>query len=202
MIIGFIIAGGQSSRMGGGAKCLLDVAGKPILAHIVERFGPQVDQLVLNTNEAPSLFQGFDVAIVADKFPDQPGPLAGLLSCLDYAAHNAPAAEWVATVPSDCPFVPRDLIARLLEHAPDDTTNNAVVAASGEHLHPLAGLWRPALLGRLKRAFEDHGLRGMKQWVEDVEGRHVSFAITPFDPFFNVNRPEDLARAGAIARQL
>src|SRR5690606_18373365 len=108
-IVGTILAGGQSRRMGGGDKCLLDLAGKPLLAHVIERLEPQVSGLVLNANGESSRFDAFGMQVIPDGIEGFAGPLAGVLAGMTWAAVNDPAARWVVTAASDTPFFPTDL---------------------------------------------------------------------------------------------
>ena len=198
MTIGFIIAGGSSSRMGGGDKTLSPINGTPILARTIACFAPQVDELVLNTNEPPTAFAAFDLPIIADAQDGREGPLAGLLRCLEFANERSPAPNWIATVPSDCPFLPRDLVRQLLTLGEDC---EAVVASSVGRTHPLAGIWRPRLLTSLRRAFEEDGVRSVMAWLDRIDAATLAFDAEPTDPFFNVNTPSDLARAEEIAKR-
>src|SRR5688500_15344816 len=110
-IVGVILAGGRAERMGGGDKCLRQVAGETILARVIARVRPQVEALVLNANGDPARFASYGLPVVPDSVPDFAGPLAGVLAGLEWAEAHQPHAHYVVTVPSDGPFVPRDLVA-------------------------------------------------------------------------------------------
>jgi molybdopterin-guanine dinucleotide biosynthesis protein A len=192
LIPGMILAGGLSRRMGGGDKCLLPLAGRPILAHMIERVRPQVTALALNANGDAARFAGFDIAVVADDAADFAGPLAGILAALDWARRTHPSASAVLTVPADTPFLPRDLAARLA------AAGAPAVARSSGQIHPVVGLWPLALEAGLRKALHDEGLRKVEDWTARFLPAVVDFAAAPVDPFFNVNTPEDLARAEAL----
>src|SRR5262245_49607248 len=113
-ITGVILAGGQSRRMGGVAKGLLALGGRPVLANVIERLAPQVGRMVINANGDPERFAGFGLPVVADTMADYPGPLAGVLAGMRWAQANAPAARWIATAAGDAPLLPTDLVARCL----------------------------------------------------------------------------------------
>jgi molybdopterin-guanine dinucleotide biosynthesis protein A len=192
LIPAMILAGGLSRRMGGGDKCLLPLAGRPILAHMIERVRPQVTALALNANGDAARFAGFDIADVADDAADFAGPLAGILAALDWARRTHPSASAVLTVPADTPFLPRDLAARLA------AAGAPAVARSSGQIHPVVGLWPLALEAGLRKALHDEGLRKVEDWTARFLPAVVDFAAAPVDPFFNVNTPEDLARAEAL----
>jgi molybdopterin-guanine dinucleotide biosynthesis protein A len=193
-IAAVLLAGGLSRRMGGGDKCLRLLAGRPILAHIVERIRPQVRALVLNANGDPARFAAFDLPVAADSVPDFAGPLAGVLTGLDWAAARAPDCDLVASVPTDGPFLPPDLVARLA-CARETEGADIACAASGGRAHPVIALWPVALRDDLRRAMLDEEIRKVDVWTARYRLATIDFPTEPFDPFFNANRPEDLAEA-------
>lgn len=196
-IAGVVLAGGLSRRMGGGDKALRLLAGKPMLAHVLDRAKPQVGALVLNANGDASRFAEFGLPGVADSVPGFAGPLAGILAGLDWAAANAPDAEFVASFPSDAPFLPRDMVRRLYD-ARDGAA--IAIASSGGRTHPVCGLWPVALRDDLRRALIDEDIRKVETWIARHKSVVVDFATDPIDPFFNANAPDDLARAEALLR--
>lgn len=193
-IAGVLLAGGQSRRMGGGDKCLRLLGGRPVLAHIIDRVCPQVRALVLNANGDPARFAAFGVPVVPDSIPDFAGPLAGVLAGLDWAAAHAPACSLVASVPTDAPFLPVDLVARLAA-AREAEGADIVCAASGGRAHPVVALWPVLLREDLRRAMTAEGIRKVDVWTARYRLATAGFATEPFDPFFNANRVEDLAEA-------
>jgi molybdenum cofactor guanylyltransferase len=193
-IAGIVLAGGLSRRMGGGDKSLRLLAGRPILAHIVERAAPQVVALALNANGDAARFAAFGLPVVADSVPDFAGPLAGVLAGLDWAAARVPGATHVASFAGDAPFLPRDLVARLAA-ALGDGRHALACAASGGRAHPVFGLWPVALRDALRRAVTEEGMRKVDVWTARYALATVDFATAPIDPFFNANRPDDLAEA-------
>src|SRR5215470_16418007 len=198
--LGLVLAGGLARRMGGGDKALLRIGAATILERVLDRLTPQCSRVVLNANGDPGRFAFTGLPVVADEVPDFAGPLAGVLAGLDWAAIHAPGTEWIASVPGDCPFLPRDLVARL--HAAQSAASQPLACArSGEWRHPVVGLWPVALRDDLRHALVDEDLHKIEAWT----GRHgiaiADWPTTPVDPFFNVNTPEDVAAADRIAAQ-
>ncbi|MDX6749046.1 molybdenum cofactor guanylyltransferase MobA [Geminicoccaceae bacterium 1502E] len=193
-VVGVLLAGGLSRRMGGGDKCLRPLGGQPMLEGVLERARPQVTTLVLNANDDPARFSAFGLPVVADVVPGHAGPLAGVLTGLEWTAANVPEAAWVASIATDTPFFPLDLVSRLLRAVESDGADLAC-ASSGGRTHPVFGLWPVHLAGELRRAIEEEGMRKIDLWTARYRLVEVPFGCEPFDPFFNTNRPEDLARA-------
>lgn len=201
---GVILAGGRASRMGGLDKPMLEIAGKPMLERVVERLVPQVGQLVINANGDPGRFAAFGLPVVADTIEDHPGPLAGLLAGLRWAAIEAPESRFIVSVAADTPFFPHDLVARLSEGCGRDE-NTIALAASPAGTHPVFGLWPVAVADDLEE-FLQSGETGKILTFAD---RHLRLNVpfedivlpdgTAVDPFFNVNTPEDAERAAGIA---
>ena len=192
-IAGVLLAGGQSQRMGGGDKNLRPLGGKPMLAHVIERAKPQVDALVLNANGDPQRFAGFGLPIIADSISGFAGPLAGVLAGLDWAATNLPDAELVASFATDAPFFPRDLVRRLAVALEEGGFDLACAQSNGQ-AHPVFALWPVSLRDALREALAG-GLRKVDRWTARYKLVEVEFAAEPVDPFFNANRPDDLAEA-------
>ena len=194
--IGLLLAGGLARRMGGGDKSLRLLAGKPILAHIVERARPQVSELVLNANGDPARFAGFGLPVVADSIEGFAGPLAGVLTGMEWGAANRPQIGWIATIATDTPFFPRDLVARLHAAIARDGADLAA-ARSDRQDHPVFALWPVRLRHDLRRAMEE-GIRKVDVWTARYRLAVADFAVEPFDPFFNANSPGDLEKAEAL----
>jgi molybdopterin-guanine dinucleotide biosynthesis protein A len=195
--VGLLLAGGLSRRMGGGDKSLRLLAERPLLQHVIDRLGPQVNALVLNANGDPARFAPFGLPVVADSIPDFAGPLAGILAGLDWAAENRPDCPYLVSVATDAPFLPDDLVNRLVEHMASAGAELAC-AASGGRAHPVIGLWPVRLRASLRRAIVEEEIRKVDQWTARYRLATVAFADRPIDPFFNANRPEDLDRAEAM----
>jgi molybdopterin-guanine dinucleotide biosynthesis protein A len=199
-IVGLLLAGGLSRRMGGGDKALRLLGQKTLLDHVIDRMRPQVAALVLNANGDPSRFARFGLPVVPDSIAGFAGPLAGILAGLDWAVANRPDCAHIVSVATDAPFLPGDLVARLAEGMADAGAELAC-AASGGQMHPVIGLWPVNLREALREAVAAEGIRKVDQWTARYRLAAVEFPHeTPgVDPFFNANRPEDLDRAAALA---
>ena len=196
-ICGLMLAGGQSRRMGGGDKCLLELGGRTLLRHMIDVAAPQVGPMVLNTNSDPSLFADYDLPLSPDTVGGQVGPLAGVLTGLEWATRYARDCDWVASFACDAPFVPADLVSRLRQAIEEDGVDMACARSNGRH-HPVFALWPVRLAGELRDTVVTEGLRKVDDWPERYAQARVDFPSEPADPFFNINRPEDLARAESL----
>lgn len=195
--VGVLLAGGLARRMGGGDKGLRTVGGVAILDRVAARLRPQVATLIVNANGDPARFAGLGAAVVPDDLPDRPGPLAGVLAALDWAAANAPGATHVVSAPTDGPFLPPDLVARL-EAARAAAGVPLACARSDGRAHPVVALWAVALRNDLRRALTVEGLRKIDAWTARHGIAHADWPVEPWDPFFNVNSPDELAAAEAV----
>jgi len=193
-VLGVVLAGGLARRMGGGDKGFKQLAGKPILEIILQRLAPQVSGMILNANGDPARFAPFNLPVVADPLPDFAGPLAGVLAGLHWAKQNRPDITHIVTVPSDGPFLPRDLVARL-NRACDDLDAELACVASNGRPNPVVGLWPMALYDDLHKALTQEGLRKVDIWTARHRLAVTDFVTDPVDPFFNANTPEDLGEA-------
>ena len=193
---GVILAGGRSARMGGGDKFLLDLAGKPILQHVINRLAPQVSTLAINANGDALRLAKFDLPVIADSIGGFAGPLAGVLAGMDWAADNG--FKQIVTVAADTPFFPKHLVVALRLGLEADQTLLAMATTPDNirpfNRHPTFGLWDVSLREDLRQALHD-GLRKVVQWTNPQGCANVLFDGFEFDPFFNVNTPKDLAIA-------
>jgi molybdopterin-guanine dinucleotide biosynthesis protein A len=179
-----ILAGGSSTRLGGGDKCLLPLGRASILAEIINILVPQVSGIAINSNSDPHLFDETGLDVFCDVMPGRLGPLAGILTAMQWAQTSG--ASHVLTVACDTPFLPRDLGARLVACAHGDV----VVAASAGRIHPTVGLWAVRYAEKLKHDLEN-GTRRVHGWLETVPFTVVEFSCDPVDPFWNINTHSD-----------
>ena len=187
-ILGLLLAGGQSRRMGGGDKALRPLGGRPLLQRVIDRMRPQV-------------------AALADSIPDFAGPLAGILAGLDWAAAHRPDCPIIASVATDAPFLPENLLSRLLQGMEAEGAELACAASAGQP-HPVIGLWPVRLRDDLRHALVEEGVRKVDVWTSRYRLATVPFPElsledgSAIDPFFNANRPEDFDRAAALLDRL
>jgi molybdenum cofactor guanylyltransferase len=197
--LGVILAGGRATRMGGGDKGLRKVGCQRLMDHVITRLGPQCLGLAINANGDPARFDDFGLPVLPDSLPDQPGPLAGVLAGLDWAALQGTAA--IVTAAADTPFFPVDLVARLQAAA---GPSGLCIAGSPDETgrvqrHPTFGLWPVALRDDLRAAVTG-GMRKVVTWTDAHNAGLARFGSDPFDPFFNINTPEDILRAERLMR--
>lgn len=195
-IVGALLAGGAARRMGGGDKCLRTLGGETLLARTIRRLGTQVGRIILNANGDPERFGEYGLPVVADVIEGQAGPLAGVLTAMEWTRDHAPEADYVLTVPTDIPFLPLDLALRVSEALVQAEADIACVASGGRE-HPVPALWKIALAPKL-RADMAAGARKVDGWTAGQKLARVEWSNEPVDPFFNVNREEDLERATAL----
>ncbi|MBY0381517.1 MAG: molybdenum cofactor guanylyltransferase MobA [Xanthobacteraceae bacterium] len=198
---GVLLAGGLARRMGGGDKPMQLIGGRSILDRTINRIMPQCEHLVLNANGDPARFESFRLPIVCDTVEGFAGPLAGILSGLDWVAVHRPQAKWVLSAPGDCPFLPHDLVQRL-HGGRDREKHSVVIAESGGRIHPVIALWDVGLRHQLRHALTVDNVRKVSDWAARFEPAVVSWPTEPFDPFFNINTPDDLAEAERLAALL
>jgi molybdopterin-guanine dinucleotide biosynthesis protein A len=197
-ILGVILAGGQSTRMGGGDKTLLPLAGKPLLQHVIDRLQGQVNALVLNANGDPKRFDDFNLPIAADSIDGFAGPLAGILAGMDYAAIQG--HSHIVTAAGDTPFFPDDLAHWLFEGCYKINIAKTPSAIERHSFHPTFGLWDVALRDQLRTALEGD-MRKVMGFVKQHPWRSVEWTVGEFDPFFNVNTAQDMTQAEQIVRR-
>lgn len=190
-----ILAGGAGRRLGQVDKALVALGHRPLIAHVVARLAPQVGALAISANCDPDRFGRLGLPVLPDTVPGRPGPLAGLLAGLDWAAAAHPAARRLLTVPVDCPFLPVDLVARLAAKA---GAGEVALAASSGRRHPVVALWPLALAAKLRAGLADGSLRKVEAFAMGEPHVVVAWPGQPLDPFFNINTAEDLAAAEAL----
>ncbi|WP_417684393.1 molybdenum cofactor guanylyltransferase MobA [Roseibium sp.] len=202
-VLACVLAGGQSRRMGGGDKTLIDIGDKPMLAHILDRLRPQTKNIVINANGDPERFADYGLPTVADTVDGFAGPLAGILAGMTYAREHCPSVTHVVSIAGDTPFFPRDLVEKLCAAVPAD---HAVIAmaTSHERLHPVFGLWPVALLDDLQDWLASGQSGKVLAWTDRHDSIEVPFGDDPdtgLDPFFNANRPDDLNVARSAVKK-
>ena len=204
-VAGIILAGGQSRRMGGGDKSLLTLGGDSVLDHVVARFAPQVGLLTLSANGDPARFAQVGLPVLADTVTGFAGPLAGILTGLEWAAANK-ASTALATAAGDTPFLPKNLVERLAT-AVEESPSAIAVARSGGKRHPTFALWPTDLRDALRHFLVDDNNRRVSAFIDRHEFVEVEFPLLAaggqeIDPFFNINTPDDLAIAERLLQSI
>ncbi len=213
-----VLAGGLSSRMGGGDKALLPLAGRPLLAHVLARVTRDADDVAVSANGDPGRFAAFGLPVLADAgladagladaaladaaasgagaVPggSRQGPLAGVLAGMIWAAGEGHA--WLVSVPGDCPILPRDLIDRLVRSQAQSGAA-IVCAASLGRVHHATALWPVSLAASLEQALAS-GVRRMQDFTATQPTEIATFDAAPTDPFLNLNTPAEFAQAEAL----
>ncbi len=200
--LGLVLAGGLARRMGGGDKALIEIGGVTILDRVLACLSAQCTGIIINANGDPKRFADTGLPVIADNVPGFAGPLAGILAGLDWLAAQDNGVEWMVSVPGDCPFLPDDLVEKLHQARRKMGAGVPLACArSGEWRHPVVGLWPLALRADLRKALVEEDLRKIEVWTARYGVAIAEWPDQPIDPFFNVNTPEDAARAAHIALQ-
>lgn len=196
-ICGVILAGGQSRRMGGGDKCLATLGGRTLLHYSLDAAESQVGPILINSNSDPILFSEYGYPVVPDVVRGFVGPLAGILTGMEWARVNAPQCNWIMSFASDAPFIPYDLAQRMMVKVENDGADIAC-ASSGGRFHPVFAIWPIRLAGSLRNAIVDEGVRKVDHWTASHKLTVVEYQSVGLDPFFNINNPEDLELAAKL----
>ncbi|MBI4367689.1 MAG: molybdenum cofactor guanylyltransferase MobA [Deltaproteobacteria bacterium] len=200
--LGLVLAGGMARRMGGGDKARIEIGGITILDRVLACLSAQCTGIVINANGDPKRFADTGLTVVADTVPGFAGPLAGILAGLDWLSRQHNGIEWLVSVPGDCPFLPDDLVEKLHQARRKMGAGVPLACArSGEWRHPVVGLWPLALRADLCKALVEEKLRKIEAWTARHGVAIADWPDQPIDPFFNVNTPEDAARAEQVAMQ-
>lgn len=187
--------------MGGGDKACLPLGGRPLLAHCVARLRPQCAALVLSANGDPARFASFGLPVVPDNVPGSAGPLAGILAGLDFVAQRWPEAADAVSLPADTPFIPGDLVTGLA-NARRAQAATIGMAACEDRRHPAVALWPVAIRHDIRKALLQEDERSVLRFASRYALAVAEWPKVPFDPFFNINTPDDLAEAEAILRDI
>ena len=195
MIPGCILSGGKGRRIGGQGKAFINLSGKPLIYHSIENIKNQVTVLSINARNNKD-YNSLDYPVILDEFnqdTDGSGPLAGILTAINWAKSLKEDNRYVATIPVDLPFLPKDFINRMLLEI-NIYKPSVAVASSNNRLHPVAAVWSLDLADRLRIALID-GTRKIDDFTSNIDTISVDWKYDSLDPFFNVNTPEDLSYA-------
>jgi molybdopterin-guanine dinucleotide biosynthesis protein A len=195
-VIGVLLAGGLAKRMGGGDKCLLPLSGKTLLQRSIDRAQPQVNPLLLSANGNSLRFARSRLQVIPDNYPDFPGPLAGIHAALSWMHTHQPDAKWLASFACDTPFFPTDMVKQLVANA-GQTDARLLIATSRDRVHPVFALWHASLLPKVEELLDQGPHPRLQEWARAQGAVEVAFSGDGYDPFFNINTPQDLYSAEA-----
>ncbi|HJL58348.1 MAG TPA: molybdenum cofactor guanylyltransferase MobA [Alphaproteobacteria bacterium] len=193
-----ILTGGRSSRMGGEIKSLKKFNNKSIFDRIFENLQTQTDKIIINSNDSENLFVDYNVDVIKDSLEGFLGPLAGIHAAMEWLKENSPRIQWLVTVPGDTPFLPKNLVKKLFNKVMNGN-NKIVLAQSNGRIHPIIGIWNSSLFESLKSSLNS-GNRKIMDWASQHSLEYVEFTNSKYDPFFNINRYEDMATAKEIEK--
>ncbi|MDE2361994.1 MAG: molybdenum cofactor guanylyltransferase MobA [Hyphomicrobiales bacterium] len=196
-IFGLVLAGGQALRMGGD-KAFVMLGGQPLASHALRRLRAQCAAVAVSANGDPARWTGFDTDVLEDKIEGSRGPLAGVHAGLVYARERG--FEWVVTLPVDTPFAPRDLVVSLASARIEGKARMAV-AVTGDRRHHTVALWPVDVADEIARTLIEGQERSVGRFGARLAPVDAWWPIAPFDPFFNINTPADLAQAERILRE-
>ena len=196
-VLGVILAGGQARRMGHVDKAFIEVSGKPVIELVAERLRPQVTRLIINANGDPARFAALELPVAADSIKGFAGPLAGVLAAMEWAGRHAPDCRQIATIAVDTPFFPLNFVAAMVKKGNREKADIVCAASNGRN-HPVAGLWPVRLARDLRAAMTGDGIRKVDLWTARHKLAVCEFATAGYDPFFNINRPDDIEQAETI----
>jgi len=199
-ISGVLLAGGQARRFGGGDKCLRTLRERTLLEHVAERAAPQVGTMIVNASGNADCFLGLGFDVVSDSIEGSLGPLAGVLTGLEWASAHQPKTQWLASFATDAPFIPPDMVKRM-QGAAIQQQAKIVVATSNGRKHPVFALWKIDLAADLRQAIQGQGVRKVMAWVESQKHTFVDFEGDERDPFFNINTQDDLLQAENLLKK-
>jgi molybdopterin-guanine dinucleotide biosynthesis protein A len=191
-IVGVILAGGLARRMGGGDKSMLQLGGRRILDYVIESAQNQLETVIINANGDPERFTEFNLPVQADIVPDFAGPLAGVVSAMAWVKQNQPSATHIITLAADTPFFPADYVPRMLELMQLKGERLACASYQGR-TQPVFGLWPVNLFDDLYKALVEDDMRKVDRFTAPYGVADVPFDELSRNPFFNVNKPEDIA---------
>lgn len=198
-VIGVMLAGGKARRMGGGDKCLLPLTGQTLLQRSLARALPQVTTMLLSANGNSLRFARTRLPVLADSIPGQPGPLAGIYQALLWMRENARNSEWLVSFASDAPFLPEDQLEKL--QAAVSADEQLIIARANDRIQPAFALWHISLLPEIEQVLTSDTQVDLRQWASKHRATFVDFHNPHYDPFFNINTPQDLYAAEAMLQK-
>jgi len=199
-ILGAILAGGQSKRMGKD-KLFLELNNKKLIEHTIDKVKKYLKKIIIITNQDNEFFFKNNLTTVKDCIEGQLGPLVGILTAMKWAKENLSKCLWIATFPCDTPFFPESIIKNFIEES-EKKESLILCASSHGRKHNIFGLWSLDLYDKLKDDLINKKVRKVQDWTEKNKIKNLEFKFKDYDPFFNINTEEDLEFAKKLSKKI
>jgi len=199
-ILGAILAGGQSKRMGKD-KLFLELNNKKLIEHTIDKVKKYLKKIIIITNQDNEFFFKNNLTTVKDCIEGQLGPLVGILTAMKWAKENLSKCSWIATFPCDTPFFPESIIKSFIEES-KKKESLILCASSHGRKHNIFGLWSLDLYDKLENDLINKKIRKVQDWTEKNKIKNLEFKFIDYDPFFNINTEEDLAFAKKLSTKI
>jgi len=199
-ILGAILAGGQSKRMGKD-KLFLELNNKKLIEHTLDKVKKYLKKIIIITNQDNKFFSENNLTTVKDCVEGQLGPLVGILTAMKWAKENLSKCSWIATFPCDTPFFPESIIESFIEES-EKKESLILCASSHGRKHNIFGLWSLDLYDKLKDDLINKKVRKVQDWTEKNKIKNLEFKFKDYDPFFNINTEEDLEFAKKLSKKI
>ncbi len=194
-VLSVFLAGGLSKRFGGNTKTLAKINDISIFEKIITFIKKQKTKIIINTNSEEGVFLNSKLPIIRDKNLYFQGPLAGIYSAMCWVKEKKIDIEWILSIPSDTPFLPENLLDIFISN--NNNNKQILIARYNNKIHPVVGMWNLSLFHSLQSELKSDN-RKIMNWVYKNEFKFVDFPVKNYDPFFNINKKEDLAEAENI----
>jgi len=199
-ILGAILAGGQSKRMGKD-KLFLEFNNKKLIEHTIDKVKKYLKKVIIITNQDNEFFSKNNLTTVKDCIEGQLGPLVGILTAMKWAKENLSKCSWIATFPCDTPFFPESIIKSFIEES-KKKESLILCASSHGRKHNIFGLWSLDLYDKLENDLINKKIRKVQDWTDKNKIKNLEFKFIDYDPFFNINTEEDLAFAKKLSMKI
>ena len=196
-ILGAILAGGKSKRMGKD-KLFLEINNKKLIEHTIDKVKKYLKEVIIITNQDNKFFSKNNLITVKDCIEGQLGPLVGILTAMKWAKENLTKCSWIATFPCDTPFFPESIIKSFIEES-EKKESLLLCASTHGRKHNIFGLWSLDLYDKLKDDLVNNNIRKVQDWTEKNKIKNLEFKFKDYDPFFNINTLEDLKFAKKLS---
>jgi len=199
-ILGAILAGGQSKRMGKD-KLFLQLNNKTLIEHTIDKVKKHLKKVIIITNQENEFFSKNNLTVVKDCIEGQLGPLVGILTAMKWAKENLTQCAWVASFPCDTPFFPENIVENFIQES-EKKESLILCASTHGRKHNVFGLWSLNLYDKLQDDLVNKKVRKVQDWTEKNKIKNLEFKFKDYDPFFNINTIEDLEFAKKLSTKL